>query len=734
MTLGWQVFDSLNWSEEPQSLAKEARMVRIAPVTRMQRWIMATATVAFASAAWAGERPEPSDEASLRAGVANADGRQELALGELQRAVGKESMQRIETLPDGRRFFDELFGSGEALEELMYSGPLPENPEQMLRALYTIGMKDAEGFHERHERTTAAAVALTFGSKKWPEEGAWGRYWYFRESRRAGLLHPMFNEMPTWQKRYVVSAGQNGGWAAPGTSWDDASLEWMRDHVRLPVQAYIGACWQAPYRLHNLFGDSIHGKMYYAPFSGMNYAAKVRLVGGVCGSLSHFGANSARANGIPALTMGEPGHCAYAVRVGPGGWTPAYSLSWKRGLHTSLWGRTWTQLVLQDRSLTDKEAHDRCVAHLFQARSLRETNPELAETAYRLAVEAQPIHFPAWCESVEFLRDVRKPDPGSWAPVQDAVLAGLGKYPEAAWGVISRFTGPATKGLGTAGKTAFLLQFHKATAGESGPVMWDFASALDAQSKVFGKDKQAGLQWFEKVLAIQAGSESWFAPTVAWGQAHFGKDKATRSEFFALLGRVFSSDEAEGNRDGLRAALRPAILAAEKVGDMEAFQALGRAAGVFLENERPVPGDAAKPFPGELLSDGGWLRLSSTSRWDTPELHRGVIGKHGGKFHTNSEVRPHAVVRLGRLGDLSGIVLVNTAGRNAGRQVPIRVSVSEDAKSWREVFRSEKAEHVWRIPLRGKAKRVQFVKVERDDDRKEYFHLAAIQIYGRPLQ
>ncbi len=695
----------------------------------MHRWIV-IAPFVFAAAV-AGEENEASDEASLRAEASTAEGRQELAVGELRRAVGEEGLQRILALPDGGRFFDELFGSGEAIRELMYSGPLPEDPEQVMRSLYTIAMKDAEGFHERHERTTAAAVALTFGSEKWPEKGAWGRYWYFRESRRAGLLHPMFDEMETWEKRYVVSAGQNGSWGSSGIG-GDASLAWMRDHVRLPVQDYRGACWQAPYRLYNLFGDSIHGKMYYAPFSHMNSAEQARLVGGVCGTLSHFGANAARANGIPALTMGEPGHCAYAVRLARGDWQPAYSLSWKRGLHTSLWGRTWTQLVLQDRALTEKKAHDLCVAHLFQARSLLETNPALAESAYRLAVEAQAIHSPAWCEAVEFLRDVRKPAPASWTAVQDAVLAGLGKYPEAAWDVISRITVPATMGLGSEEKTAFLLRFHEAVAGEAGPVMWNFASALDGQAKVFGKDTPAKLRWFEKVLAVQAGSKSWFAPTVAWGQAHFGKDKATQSEFFAALGRVFSSDEAGENRDGLRAALRPAILAAEKSGDMEAFQALGKAAEVFLRNEKPVSG---KSFPGELLSDGGWLKVSSTSRWDSPELHPGVIGKHGGKFHTNSEVRPHAIVRLGRLGDLSGIVVVATdVGQNARRQVPIMVSVSEDGKTWHEVFRDEKVRPSWRIPLQGKAKRVQFVKVERDDDRKEYFHLAAIQVYGRPLQ
>jgi hypothetical protein len=93
------------------------------------------------------------------------------------------------------------------------------------------------------------------------------------------------------------------------------------------------------------------------------------------------------------------------------------------------------------------------------------------------------------------------------------------------------------------------------------------------------------------------------------------------------------------------------------------------------------------------------------------------------------------VVRLAKLGELSGIVVADTStGYNASRIVPIKVSISEDGQIWQEVFRSEKPGGPWRIDLAGKAPRVGWVKVERDDNRKEVFHLAAIHVYGRRLQ
>ncbi len=666
------------------------------------------------------------DEASLTAAATDPAKRMDLARAELRRVAGP-ALDELGTQNDGKRFVAELMASPELLGDLMFSGPLPDDPGKMLGVLHDLWKADRAGLSNPHERGTAVAVALTFGQKNWPRDKAPARYEYYRDSRKKGLLHPQFDSLAAWEKRYLASAGSNGGWG----TWDDASLVWLRDNVKLPAKDYVGACWQAPYRLENLFGDSIHGPMYYAPFGDQIHAKRVRDVGGVCGSLSHYGATAARANGIPAITMGEPGHCAYAVRVARGQWTPAYSLSWQRGLHTSLWGKTWTQLVLQEKALGEKYDHDRCTAHLYQARGFTKSRPDLAETAYRLALEAQPVNQPAWLEATAFLRDVRKPDAAAWQAVQSGALKALAAYPEAAWGVIAGFQTAALAALPDERRLPYLLEFHKAIAKQDGPVMWDFESALNSQSAALGGDTAGQIAFFEQVVAIQAGSKSWFAPTIAWGQTKFGRNPGTSDAFFAALSRVFSSDAAGANQDGLRAALRPAVLAAATNRNVEAFQALGKA-GATLRESKPLK---TEPFSGELLSSGGLLLTSSTSGWDHPENHWGVLESCGGSFHSESEARPHAIVRLGKLGELTGIVIHDSSwGHNATRQLPLKVSISEDGESWTQVFRTDKHESMWRIPLDGKAPRVQFIKVERDDDRKEFFHLNAIHAYGRRLQ
>lgn len=663
----------------------------------------------------------PETEAALEIPAENAAVRRDWALAELERVLGPQEWKSLANGPRAA-FFREL--QGPLLDELMFSGPLPEDPAKMLRIAEALWKADRAGIADRHELTTAAAVALMYARKDWPEDQADERYRFFRDSRKAGKLHPVFDTLATWEKRFVVSAGGNGGWAGDG-GWGEQSMAWLRDRVKLPVKDYTGACWQAPYRLENVFGDSIHGPKYYAPFGHLIHAERVREVGGVCGSLSHYGATAARANGIPAITMGEPGHCAYAVRVAPGEWTPAYSLSWQRGLHTSLWGRTWTQLVLQEKVLGEKYATDRGSLHLWQARALRETNPELAEKAYRLALKAQPLDQPAWSEYVAWLRDARKPEPLAWKKVHDDALAALSDYPEAAWDVAREIAKPMITAIPAEERIPFLLSFHNAIAGRPGPVMWDLPKALDDQATLLG-NASAELEFFEQVVSLQAKSD-WLAPVVAWGSGRFGKGGQTA--WYEALGRGLATGGSAG--ESTRKALRPAILAAAATGNVDAFQALAKA--VASDEGPKLP--PMPPFPGELLSAGGLIRLSSTSNWDAPESHAAVLGAKGGRLHTAAEVRPHVVVRLAKLGELSGIVVADTStGYNASRIVPLKVSISEDGQAWHEVFRTEKPGGPWRIDLAGKAPRVGWVKIERDDERKEVFHLSAIHVYGRRLQ
>lgn len=675
--------------------------------------------------------PSLNDAASLVSVAKDPEKTIALARAELGRLVGSEGFLAVEKLPDGVAFLNLVLDNRAVLGDLLLSGPWHDAPLQTLPALHHIWKGDPKCFDNRHERTTAVATALSFSRKGWPPEKAFDRYKFFRDSRLQGRLHPSFDTLETWEKRYVTAASGNGGYAETG-GWDDASLYWLRDNVKLPMAGYIGACWQAPYRLENVFGDSIHGSRYYAPFDTVTHAQRVRDVGGVCGSLSHYGANAARANGIPAITMGEPGHCAYAVRQGRGNWTAAYSLSWERGPHFALWEASWNLLVLSEIALDDKEAHDRCQVHLWEARQLREKTPALADDAYQLALVAQPLNYMAWKETAEAFRDKLKPDAATWTRFHDGALKSLAAHPEAAFKVVNVLYAAMPKDLSEADRAKAYLHYHEAVAPNAGPLAWKFDSALDAQAKLIGKDTAKLLAFFERVLALQSKSAAWFAPTISWGQDEFGKDPKTSAAYFAALARVFANSSAGGSSDGLRNALRAALLAAATADNTDAFQALGKTTKPFVGETKTK----VEAFSGDLLSSGGLLKLSSTCGHDAPESHWAVIeGLDKGRCHTDSEVRPNVTARLGRLGEVSGIVVVNNPGQNIVREFPMVVSVSENGKDWTQVARIAEPVGVVRVGLdAAQGKRVQYVRVGRDDDRKEFFHLQNLLVYGRKLQ
>ncbi len=668
------------------------------------------------------EALEVNDEASLTAAIDQDSSRLQAAEDELKRLAHEWFAQPVDAN------FIQFLHNPEVFTGLLCSGKYPESMSQSLDVLFRIWKADTSSL-KGSELSTALAVALVFGDQKWPSEHAMARYVYYRDSRRNGLLHPMFDTLNVWEKRFVVRGGGNGSYQSHG-GWDDLSLLWLRDNVKLPAKDYTGACWQAPYRLNNVYGDSIHGANYYLPFENLNHAQRVREIGGVCGSLSHYGANAAMANGIPALTMGEPGHCAYAVRTDAETWTPAYSLTWERGLHHSLWPQhTWTSLILQNKVLASRYDHEKSQSFLWFARRLTKQQPELAESAYRMALESQPLHLPAWIEAAQF-RATRQTDAASWSMMQKSALSALSDYPESAWEAVKIIQKNALPLMNPDQRIDFLMAYHQAIATSEGPVMWHFDKALAEQASWLSDDRER-LAFFEAVLAVQSASKSWFAPTIAWGQRAFTQKPETSETYYATLGRVFAAAAGGTNVDGLRSALRPAILAAASSQNVSAFQALGQAGKTFLP-QKPIDYEA---FPGDLLSSGGLLKPTSTSNWDTPEQHWGVLESTGGSFHTNREVHAGCLVRLGKLGDLSGIVIVNQGGgQNGPRQIPLSVSVSEDGQQWTEVFTSRENAPLWRIPLQGKASRVQFIKVARSDDRNEFFHLSAIHAYGKRLQ
>jgi len=763
---------------------------------------------------------------------------------EFVRQLGAAPLNQLLAAKDGPVFLKALLADEEWLAMFLCSGPVIA-PERCLRHLHAIWQQDRTCSRQRPTKSLATAVALEFGRRDWAEDRAWQRYTFYRDSAKQELLHPSYDQLKTWEKRFLAGHGL-------GMHGEADSQRWLRDNVKLPIASYRGACWQLAYRGYNLFDDSVQSWTYYFPFQGSfdSFTEMTRFVGGVCGRLSGYGAGAAVANGIPATTMGEPGHCAYAIRTAPGNWAPAYSLSWKRGVHVNLYGSSWNMLVLTDTMLAEP-AWLRASMHRFQARlhqpvsrvtglkrtiyrgtwkalpDLAKLKPEQTDKAtgisptipgvqqgygllytgeitasatglyavalgsddgsrlwidgklvidndglhgnetkqaelalangkhpfrlayfqagggkalqltvqpasatpesllaLRLAVQAQPLNYPAWDELGQALSR-SKADANALRAYQVEVLKALRGYPEQAWQLVFRHAYPGLlKGTAPADRLPILLAFHQKLDGW-GPARWNVEAALDQQAKQLGDDPELAFRFLGELLKVHAGKSVYFGPSLTWGLNRFGKKPEQRQRFFATVSGAQNGDADKGARDAILGMCSQALLAAEKAGDEDTFRAVGALIDGALE---PLP--ASKPaFPGELLSKGAFVRISSVSkRYDRPWKHWLLPSNRPGFHHTDEQTDPWIELRLRQFGEIRGIEVVNRDTHRA-RAVPLVIEVSEDGKTWQQVARWEKPDPSWRADLSKKPVRARFIRARKEG--KACLHLVNFRIFGR---
>ncbi len=501
----------------------------------------------------------------------------------------------------------------------------------------------------------------------------------------------------------------------------------------------------------------MHGAEYYGAYDGVykkeitgrNALRRTFEVGGVCGSLSHFGACSALANGVPALPMGEPEHCAYVVLVN-GKWTPAYSLSWQRGLHWEVWKHVNTFSSLHVASEL-YDAHGKSetsalsnaytsLARLFAAQG----DKEKALACHRSAVELQPCNYPAWRDYASFVQKFMPDSAEAWGQLNEAVCTGLApRYPEIAAGLLRMHVYPQLQNLPTRERAAVCAAFWKAVEG-LGPDRWDIEGLCTAQFNLLrGKAENAAApdadmanKVYSMILQRTIGKPAYAPVILSWGNnlaASMGEE--TQKSFLQATLKALSTTGAgtmdSSDRDRM---LGQALLGAANMHDRSSFQAIGKLLSEkYHKPQQKLPN--WEPLPGKLVSQGGLLRISSTSQYDDPAAHWGILEPTvGGRFHTDKNTDAYAVVELPKMAYISGVVTIAPDG-NLERLGNMKVQYSESGRDddWHDAgaMLSPTSQRVNRLELQGTQPRARFIRILRPGG-PEYFHLNGIFVYGKP--
>ncbi|BDS07096.1 hypothetical protein NT6N_21360 [Oceaniferula spumae] len=633
-----------------------------------------------------------------------------------------ETMIAAAKLEDGEVFTRELLSSEEWQRELNDSGPVTD-PDKVIQLLFEIWKTDKSLASRKVDRQMATACALEGPRRNWTAEEMLPRYEYFRDKWKYGLLNVMYEDISVFERRYLARGVQHGGLNSM------ESMEYQNQEVCLPAEKYTGACWYARWILLNPFGDSIHGPNYYAPFqeSWDNYAEIIRNVGGVCGSLSNFGAAAAIANGIPAVTMGEPGHCAYAVLTKPENWQPAYSLSWKRGTHTSFYGSTWGWHMLTTKAQQDQGgAHASGDLRRLADYHFSNKNYTKARATIRMARTQHPLDWETWQQSVQILTDSKAAD-SQWQELHQDVLKFLAPAcGEVAFHLLDEFIYPKVLPEGDkniAARKNILLAWQRASQ-DWGLARWDYEHAINRQLQLLGKDVVAQDSFMASLFAIHAEKNLFTSDILANQLGRVDKDEKRLQTFLAAIGKSLSKGKTDNFAKVIDTLAAKILPDAAKRGDKATFQYIGKlTAKNFPENK-------IKPdkFPGILLSSGGTFGIQKPgNRWDNPSRHWGVIEEHGGDFHTDAKPAT-ATIQLGNYGRISGVVIV-TRGGNIGRLRGAIIQTSINGTDWTDAHTLSKVSQINRIDLADKDIDAGYVRVIQNNNEPLHFH--KFLVYGK---
>lgn len=639
--------------------------------------------------------------------------------------AGPDKIQELGATKVGAGFLTELFKDNDWMNGVLFSGPIPD-PALALQYLSHLCKLDPKIYSTPILKKLATATALEFSRNKWDIPSMEARYAFYADSWDENRLNTQFDELDFWDMR-IVAGCKNDNWGSV------QSLTWARDNMRLPAQVYPGACWHAPYRLFNILGDSIHGADYYKPFSAFfknSQSHMTRDVGGVCGGLSHYGTFSALGNGVVAMTFGEPGHCAYAVRINKTTWVPGYSMHWKRGCHWQFWQEySWAFLILtqelyQDTANTLASNQLGALAHFAYQTNDRKS----ASLAYAAALKKQPINFPVWLDYINFLKRCNIKNPKVWMGVNNLVLTSFAKnLPDVAWTILGKYVYPELMPLlkKDEDKLRLCMSYHHAVD-KMLPIRWEYDNCLATQLKFLGEGDAMLMKYLTGLLNYGMTKPDYVSNILAWGQEQASKTKELQDKFIATALKTMGTKRV--GDDALISLCTNMLLSAEKNKDLRTFSTVRNILKKQMKGIEPLPSYPKPSGKAELVSAGGMCSFSSVSEHHgEPWRHVGITEPEGGHFHTNDDENAWALVELPRIADVTNITIVATAD-NQWRLNNMFVESSLDGESWTEIARFGPCQRILQQDLKTPV-RARYIRVTRPD--KNIMHLNAIHVYGK---
>ena len=692
------------------------------------------------------EKPGPKKEEREAHQKAVADAK--AALEELEgQANIPNTMQEFVGSKDAQKVLKAVTGNEQWMEDLVLSGTCLA-PGRAMALIAAIGREHPEMYKDDTVRRIATATAIEWSKSNYDFNKGLLRADYFIRHYQDKKLNVIFDDLPMHLRRMVCGCkGDNRAGEVP-------SLEWALENVNVPEDQYPGSCWRNGYKLFNVYGASIHGPDYAMPFEGMyegNHHQFTFEVGGVCGGLSHFGAFAALAHGVPAMTMGEPAHCAHLIMI-RGKWTLAYSVHWNHGTHFFPWPGNFcfsgihmmTELYSpEQREATYISDTYRALGHHFEAKK----QDKKALAAFRSAVSAQPLSFAAWRAYAAYLKEHHGSDEKMWLQLHDEVCTTLvPRYPEMAGALMRESVYPALQGCVKKPETlAECVHLFWDSVTDFGPDRWKVEEVGEAQLKLLSGGKSsladpksepvtdfATVQQLFAIILTDIGSNAKYSPVVV----EWANEKAAETtggnlqQVVTTLSTQVMAQSAAGARN-IGESGAGLVIAAEKAKDVGAFQQLAKTLAEAKNRTNGSLPDYDTPAD-EFQSTGGLIYTGKYEDHDDPSRHWGVLEKCGGCIKTAPLKDAWIGMKLKRDCFVTTVVLITPDGSAAYDNMQLQVSETGEAGSWQDVGTNlgKNKDRVHTVNLGDQGIKTKFLRVIRKGG-SESFQLNAFHVFGR---
>jgi hypothetical protein len=352
-----------------------------------------------------------------------------LAQAAMIRHVTPATLALVSVKKDQQALLEWLFQNRSAMESFLSSAKPEDNLPTVFKLWSSLRDSNPTDFDSYHNLALACALVFDRPVRLHTPDDPYNdqvdmleRYTYFLESDKQNKLKTSIPKLPAWALVWTVDA------PVP-----TSELIWARGHIKCHRRKWDGTYNMVKYRMEKITKNkTIHE----------DYTLKEILKeGGICVDQAYFGAITAKANGIPAMSftgLGQRGaHAWFGYMSADDEWNMSAGRYAADKFATGYTVDPQTGMRIKEHSLailTDKQRYS--PKYLKASRLtwlaavlLDEGHPEKFETCLLLALATCSRHLEAWEWYVSHLKQVKAPET-KWRAVLKDMRRIFKDYPD----------------------------------------------------------------------------------------------------------------------------------------------------------------------------------------------------------------------------------------------------------------------------------------------------------------